>query len=261
MGAYDFNQNLEHIFDRTERLLGSEAMRRLTTIRVILFGVGGVGSWCAESLVRTGICHLTIVDADHVCESNVNRQLMATVSTIGMSKVEAMRTRLLSINPDAEITAIDRQYTSQTAPSFCIGDYDYVIDAIDSLADKAHLILYATQVGKENGHTCLFSSMGAALRTDPFSIRQAEFWRVKGDPLARALRQRYKRMGEFPAMKFQCVYSEQAPLENLGDTSDRLNPDFGKVHINGSLSHVTMMFGAALAGMVINRVYSLQNLS
>lgn len=131
------------IYNRSERLLGADTMDVLAEKRVIIFGVGGVGSWCAESLVRSGIKHLTIVDSDRVCITNVNRQIMATMKTIGMVKVEALKERLLSINPKADITAIQKIYTESTADEFGIENYDYIVDAIDSLQDKALLILNA----------------------------------------------------------------------------------------------------------------------
>ena len=147
------------IFRRAELLLGDEAMNCIGEKRVIIFGVGGVGSWCAESLVRSGIKYLTIVDSDRVCITNVNRQLMATSKTIGQVKVEALKERLLSINPQAEITALQQIFTAETAESFNIGSYDYIIDAIDSLKDKTLLILMATQTQAK-----FYSSMGAALK-------------------------------------------------------------------------------------------------
>ena len=120
----------ETIFSRSELLLGHEAMERLAQKRVILFGVGGVGSWCAESLVRSGIQQLTIVDFDCVSISNVNRQLMATTKSVGAVKVEELKERLLNINPDAEISAIRAVFNEETAESFDLGSYDYIIDAI-----------------------------------------------------------------------------------------------------------------------------------
>lgn len=228
----------QEIFQRTELLLGSEAMSRLTEKRVIVFGVGGVGSWCAESLIRSGIRRLTIVDFDRVCATNINRQLPATTQTVGRLKVEVLRERLLSINPEADITALPQCFTEETADSFDIGSYDYVIDAIDSLKDKALLILRATQTNAR-----LFSSMGAALRMDPTRICVKEFWKVQGDPLARALRKRFKRDGRFPRRKFLCV------------CSDELQPNKGASEIgeqaNGTLSHVTAVFGFTLAGLVV----------
>ena len=143
---------------RTRLLMGKESVERLSETRVILFGVGGVGSWCAESLIRSGIRRLTIVDSDRVALTNLNRQLMATRETIGRPKVEAMKERLLSINPDAEIMAIEDIFTQETSSRFHLDEYDYIIDAMDSLRDKALLIQLACQTKAR-----LYSSMGAAL--------------------------------------------------------------------------------------------------
>ena len=225
--------------------MGDEAMERIASLKVILFGVGGVGSWCAESLVRTGVRRLTIVDADRVAVSNINRHLMATTKTVGKAKVEALKERLLTINPNAEITAIEDIFTEETADRFHLDDYDYIIDAIDSLSDKALLIELATQTKAR-----LFSSMGAALKMDPTRIKVAEFWKVTGDPLARALRNKFKRQKRFPKKKFLCVFSDEL-LQNRGidDTTETLL--FNKVKANGSIAHITAIFGFTLAGLVI----------
>ena len=169
---------MEDIFQRGERLLGNEVMNTLAKSRVIVFGVGGVGSWCAEGLIRSGVGTLTIVDSDCVSITNVNRQLMATTKTVGKPKVDVLRERLLEINPNATINAIQDVYCAENATSFHLDEYDYVIDAIDSLKDKAHLILEATM-----SNVKLFASMGAALKLDPIKIKVAEFWDVKGCPL------------------------------------------------------------------------------
>ena len=124
------------IFRRSELLLGTEIMERIAKKRVIIFGVGGVGSWCAESLIRSGISQMTIVDSDLVCITNINRQLMATTKTVGHVKVEALKERLLTINPQAQITALQRIFSQETAAEFGLDDYDYIIDAIDSLKDR-----------------------------------------------------------------------------------------------------------------------------
>lgn len=243
---------------RSRLLLGDSVMARLDHARVIIFGVGGVGSWCAESLVRTGLRHLTIVDADTVSESNINRQAMAFCDTVGHSKVDEMRRLLLAIRPDADITAIHERYEAETAARFDLASYDYVIDAIDSLRDKAQLILNATRA-----HTRLFSSMGAALKMDPTRIAVAEFYNVKGCPLAAALRQRFKRMGIRPYRKFKCVYSDELlPNRRLADdiTADEANP-FGKAVTNGSLMHATATFGLTLASLVIRDLYSRDGLT
>lgn len=226
------------IFARTELLLGREAMERLSQKKVIVFGVGGVGSWCAESLVRSGIVNLTIVDHDCVCESNINRQLMAMQSTIGKPKVEVLRQRLQDINPEAVITARQEVFCEQTAPDFRLADYDYIVDAIDSLQDKALLILRSCQTEAR-----LFSSMGAALKLDPLRIKVAEFWRVEGDPLARALRKRFKSLNSFPAKKFQCVFSDEITRNAIQSSDD--------VRANGSVAHITGAFGLMLASLVL----------
>jgi tRNA A37 threonylcarbamoyladenosine dehydratase len=233
------------IFRRAELLLGDEAMNRIGEKRVIIFGVGGVGSWCAESLVRSGIKHLTIVDSDRVSVTNINRQLMATTKTVGQVKVDALKERLLTINPSAEITALQRVFTVETAESFLLDTYDYIIDAIDSLKDKALLILMATSLSPQGGSRrgAFFSSMGAALKLDPTKIQVAEFWKVKGDPLARALRNRFKRDKQFPKRKFQCVYSDEL-LEN----QKPIDPDDKG---NGTIAHITAIFGFMLAGLVV----------
>ena len=229
------------IFRRNELLLGSETMERIAQKRVIIFGVGGVGSWCAESLVRSGISRLTIVDSDCVSVTNINRQLMATTKTVGQVKVDALKERLLSINPKAEITALQQVFSEETAKSFQLDTYDYIIDAIDSLKDKATLILLACQQ-----HAKLFSSMGAALKLDPTRIKVTEFWKVKGDPLARALRNRFKKDKTFPKRKFLCIYSDELLKNQMPvDPEDRGN---------GSIVHITAIFGLMLAGLVIQDI-------
>ena len=237
---------------RTALLLGEDVMEAMAQRRVILFGVGGVGSWCAESLVRSGIQHLTIVDSDSVSETNINRQLMALQSTVGQPKVEVLRRRLLDIRPQADITALQAIYSADTASSFHLGQYDHVIDAIDSLENKAHLICTATA-----SSATLFSAMGAALKLDPQRIRVAEFWKVKGCPLARALRNKMKRSHVFPAKKFQCVYSEEV-LPNRGhyDAIDTDTWTAQKAQVNGTVCHAVAIFGFTLAWLVIQDIYN-----
>lgn len=237
------------IFNRSQLLLGDDVMRRLDECRVIVFGVGGVGSWCAEALARTGLTHLTIVDADKVSVTNINRQLMATTLTVGQSKVEAMKQRLLAINPQADIQAIDGIYTAGTATGFDLASYDYVIDAIDSLRDKAALILHATSAPGVK----LYSSMGAALKLDPTRIAVTEFWRVQGCPLAAALRRRFKRDNTMPRRKFKCVYSPEL-LSNRGTPIADGSNTYGHATTNGSIVHITAIFGMTLAGLVIQDI-------
>ena len=239
-------------FDRTALLVGEDAMSRISNAKVIVFGVGGVGSWVAECLVRTGVRNITLVDSDRVSESNINRQMPATTKTVGEIKTEAARRRLLDINPDADIRTLTMFYDAQTAPTIDLSDYDYIVDAIDSLKDKALLILNATRSGKK-----LFSSMGAALKMDPTKIKVGEFWSVKGCPLARALRQKFKKDKAYPAKKFKCVYSDEL-LVNKGTTSETC--DY-KAQINGSLCHITAIFGMTIAGEIIKDICAISQIT
>ncbi len=219
------------MFQRTEQLIGSYNLQKLQAARIILFGVGGVGGWCAEALVRTGVVHLTIVDFDTVAESNLNRQVVATSQNVGQPKVEEMRKRLLTINPQANIVAINQKYDATTASDFTFTDYDYVIDAIDSLDCKVLLIQQATA-----STATLFSSMGAGRKIDSSQIQVAEFWKVHGCPLARALRTAFKKQQQFPAKKFTCVFSPKIS----GDS--------------GTLAHIVGAFGFRLAELVLQDI-------
>ena len=230
---------MDDFFSRSEALLGAEVMEALRTKRVILFGVGGVGSWCAESLIRTGLTHLTIVDGDTVQPSNVNRQLPATRETVGRPKVEVLKERLLTINPEAEIEAIKVMYRPKDlgeAPfNFHLSSFNYVIDAIDDVAAKTDLILNASRARGVK----VFSSMGAALRLDPTQVTTGELMSIKGDALARAVRARMKKLGVHPSKKIRCVYStEQAQ----------------RCETRGSLMQVTAVFGCTLASMVVEDI-------
>lgn len=245
--------NDENYFSRVELLLGSEAFKLISSKRVILFGVGGVGSWCAEALIRSGIKHLTIVDPDRVNISNLNRQLPATTATIGELKVEVLKRRLLEINPDAEIEAIAQIYTEGTAPAFFLHNYHYIVDAIDTLTHKAHLLIESCKT-----EATVFASMGAGLKMDPLRIQTTEFWKVKGCKLAAALRQRFRKNDEKPAKKIQCVYSEEM-LKNKGVIDDIEEGGIisnYKPHTNGTMLHITGIFGFMLASLVINDINS-----
>ena len=257
------------IFKRTELLLGDQVMQAIQQKRVIIFGVGGVGSWCAESLIRSGIRNMTLVDSDRVCITNVNRQLLATMQTVGKVKVEALKERLLQINPKAEITALQQIYSAETAESFHIESYDYIVDAIDSLDNKALLIRKAWETD-----AVFISSMGAALKMDPTKIAVSEFWKVKGCPLAAALRRKFKRSKLFPQKKFKCVYSEEL-LKNQGVNSscgtsaclcpkakegpgdpNLVNHEWcsSKAQINGTVAHITAIFGFTIAGLILQDI-------
>lgn len=258
------------LFQRTALLFGDEVMFRLANIKVIIIGIGGVGSWCAESLIRSGVRHLTIVDSDRVCITNINRQLHATMQTVGQVKTDVLRRRLLEINPNAQITALQRIYSAENHDSFELHTYDYVFDAIDSLSNKIHLIRMATRCD-----AVFFSSMGASLKINPSRIQVAEFWKVKGCPLGSKIRKAIKK-GDLPAKEFLCVYSDEV-LENRGrgagcGTDACLCPKTKeapgdpsladhewcstKAVINGTSAHITAIFGFTLAGLLIQDVYN-----
>lgn len=262
------------LFTRAELLFGSEKMELIGNAKVIIFGIGGVGSWCAESLIRSGIHNLTIVDSDRICITNVNRQLHATTLTIGEVKTEVLKKRLLEINPKANILAIQKIYSAENREYFELDKYDYIIDAIDSPNSKADLIISATKC-----KATLFSSMGAARKIDPTKIQVAEFWKVKGDPLAASMRRKIRK-GEMPSKKFLCVYSEEV-LDNKGfdsscettkglcpkneeakGTPDLINHEWSSIKssINGSVAHITAIFGFTLAGLVIQDINKKDNL-
>ena len=225
------------MLSRSTALLGEKSMALLQSKRVILFGIGGVGSWCAEALIRTGLRHLTIVDDDIVQSSNINRQLLALPATLGRPKVEVLRERLLAINPEAEIIAIQARYTAETAADFSLAEYDYIIDAIDSVAEKTDLIIRASRARGAR----VFSSMGAALRLDPTQVRTAELFDVRGDALAKAVRARMKKLDLHPSKKIRCVYSEEQAQ---------------RCETRGSLMQVTAVFGCTLASLVTKDLLS-----
>lgn len=222
-------------FERTIQLIGQEAFERLQQARVILFGVGGVGGWTAEALIRSGVGHLTIVDFDVVQESNLNRQIVATAGNIGEKKVEAMRSRLLSVIPSADIEAVQCEYGEQTYSRFDFNKYDLVIDAIDDVAAKTLLIHEAT--GKA---AAFLSSMGAGRKTDVGQVRMSEFRKVSGCPLARAIRQKMKATGRYEQRKFLCVWSPEQARTKDGD----------KV-VKGTVAPIVGMFGMMLAGKAL----------
>ena len=256
--------NSGEFFSRSEALLGGTAMKRLAEARVLVVGVGGVGSWCAEALVRTGLGHITLVDDDVVAESNVNRQCPATAATVGRPKVEAMAERLRAINPGCEVEAICARYPCFLFPVPC----SLIVDAIDSVDCKAELILGATEAGIP-----IVSSMGAALRLDPTKVKVTRFEKVEGDGLARALRQRFKKLGRFPKGKFSCAWSGEQPILNTEaqrhreETEDdapvshpasacfaaryRSGDTCLCVKNKGSLMQVTAVFGMCLASEAI----------
>ena len=256
------------IFSRLNLLTGEDVLQALHSTSVIIFGVGGVGSWIADSLIRSGIHRLTLVDSDTVCITNVNRQLQATTKNVGQSKVEELKSRLLELNPKATIETHLDVYEVGDGDKFQLGQYDYVIDAIDSIRNKVDLCISATEAGSK-----FYSSMGAAYKLDPTQIEVTSIWDTQNDPLARhvhkGLRQR-NFQGDF-----QVVYSrENLPLMHKTSVDEGTHqcfcPSFhtekeglesaqdwchSKAVIPGSAVHITATFGQYLSGLVIQDVY------
>jgi tRNA threonylcarbamoyladenosine dehydratase len=256
------NAKQSALFQRATLLLGRPAMDRVAACRVIVFGLGGVGSWCAEALARTGFRHLTLVDSDVICVTNVNRQAQATALNVGEVKAEELRKRLEQINPQAQITALRRAFDAQTCGQFDFSTQDYVVDAIDSLENKVLLLEECVRSGVK-----FYSAMGAAARLDPAQIRTGTLDQTRMCPLARAVRQGL-RARQVPLEAVTCVYSLESPLPPA-DSSECgagaclcLPPPPGnspafpdwcslKARINGAVVHVTAIFGLTLAGLII----------
>ncbi|NLD91301.1 MAG: tRNA threonylcarbamoyladenosine dehydratase [Fibrobacter sp.] len=250
----------EQSLNRLELLTGKDALQQLNATKVIIFGVGGVGSWCAEALIRNGIGNLTIVDSDRICVTNINRQLQATSETVGKIKVDVLKKRLQSINPDASITALSKVYNKNSAQSFTIEQYHYCVDAIDSLSNKVELLVHAFTAGCK-----VYTALGAACKLDVSRIKTGSLWKSEGCHLGRFVRKRLRKR-KFNG-DIQCVYSDEM-LPNTGEhldgcgtdmcicpvSADPDNPDTDwcslKKQINGSAVHITASFGFFLAGMI-----------
>jgi len=228
--------------NRTALLIGSNKAQNISNTKVIIFGVGGVGSWCAEALVRSGISHLTIVDPDKVVQSNINRQLQATTKTLGQFKADVITERLREINPDAVISTIKEFYSADNFEKFNIGEYDYIIDAIDSIQSKIDLIIRAHNLG-----VTIYSSMGAACRMDPTRIKIGNIWDTVGCKLSRAVRSELRKKNM--TQKHICVWSDET-LPNL----IKQPVIKGQKRVNGSIMHITAIFGIDLAYLVINDI-------
>lgn len=257
---------LHRRFDRTGRLLGDPAMERLAKSRVIVFGLGGVGSYAAEGLVRSGIGHLTLVDFDTVCVTNGNRQLHATAKTVGKPKAELMAQRCKEINPDARVEGLREFYRDELADQLLApGSYDYVVDAIDNVKAKLHLLHRCVSLGIP-----VVSSMGAAARLDPTAIRVEDLCETHMDPFAKDIRKLLKRKYGVPTERptgITAVYSIEArrqPLSLRYDADDGFScvcPNDNDFHscehrnqIDGSVAFVTSVFGMNAAGVVVRRL-------
>ncbi|MEI6646713.1 MAG: tRNA threonylcarbamoyladenosine dehydratase [bacterium] len=232
-------------FSRTERLLGSEAVATLKTSHVAVFGIGGVGSFTAEALARCGIGNLTLIDADFVCASNINRQLIALYSTIGKPKAEVMSARIRDINPDAQVTVYNLFYNAETASVIDLASFDYIADAIDTVDAKVELIVRAKQAG-----TPIMSCMGAGNKLDPTRFEIGDIHKTSVCPLCKVMR---KRLAERHIDTLKVVYSKENPQPSstadiIPDTDTQL-PKRRKVP--GSIAFVPSVAGLILAGEIV----------
>jgi len=238
---------LTPFFQRLTLLTGADVLEKLKQTNVIIFGAGGVGSWCAEALVRSGLGKIGIVDYDTVNASNVNRQVQATSLTIGRSKVEVLKQRLLEINPDCEVNIWAKIFSKETAVEFGIKKADYAIDAIDTFPHKLDLIEYFFNAGIK-----FFSSMGMACKIDPTRIKTGSIWESRGCALARLVRQRLRTRGFTGS--FTVVYSDEPPINSGSNPSLSEGEPGGKKRINGSCVTVTAPAGMALASLVLRDI-------
>ncbi len=233
-------------FSRTQMILGEEAMERLYGAHVAVFGVGGVGSYVVEALVRAGIGKLTIVDSDVVNITNINRQLIATMKTIGEKKVDVMKNRILDINPSAEVNAYSIFFTAETCGSIDFSEFDYVVDAIDTVTSKLLLVECARRF-----NTPIISSMGTGNKLDPTRLEVVDIYKTSVCPLAKVMRTELRKRG---INSLTVLYSKEQPIKPVGfkdsDDSD-LQTTVGSRHIPGSISFVPSSAGLIIASVVI----------
>ena len=225
-------------FGRTALLIGADGLEKLQNAKVAIFGVGGVGGYVAEALARSGVGRFVLVDKDVVSESNINRQIIATTKTVGMSKTTAMKERILEINPQARIEERECFFLPETADAFDFTEYDYVVDAVDTVTAKIEIILRAKEAG-----TPVISSMGAGNKLDPTKFEVTDIYKTSVCPLARVMRRELKKRG---VDKLKVVYSTEealTPKEILSDESKRVIP--------GSVAFVPSVAGLILAGEVV----------
>lgn len=241
-------------FSRTQLLLGEEAMGKLMDAKVAVFGIGGVGGYVVEALVRIGIHSFVLVDDDKVCLTNLNRQLIATRKTVGKYKVEVMKDRILEINPDAQVETHQCFYLPENADDFDFKEYDYVVDAVDTVTAKLELIMRAKEAGVP-----VISCMGAGNKLDPTKFLVADIYQTTMCPLARVMRRELKKRG---VKKLKVVYSAEKPTRPLEDMSISCRTNCicppGAKHkcterrdIPGSVAFVPAAAGLIIAGEVI----------
>ena len=233
---------MEDQFSRTELLIGQEGLNKLAKSRVAVFGLGGVGGYVVEALVRSGIGAIDLIDNDKICISNLNRQIFATVSTLGKYKVDAAEARIFDINPKVKINKINIFYTPETADSIDFSQYDYVIDAIDTVVGKLEIIERAKKMGIP-----VISSMGAGNKMHPELFEVADISKTSVCPLAKVIRQELKKR---KINKVKVVYSKEIPVKPNKITNNS-SEIIGKKHIPGSNSFVPSVAGLIIAGEVI----------
>lgn len=245
--AVSENELKEQWAARTIALIGEDAFGHLSRARVLVAGVGGVGGYAAEILVRSGVGNVTIADFDTVAISNLNRQLIALSDTVGESKTRLFAERFRKINPACRVTAVDSFITEENIAELLSSGFDYVIDAIDTIAPKCALILGC----KERGIPVI-SSMGAGGRLDPAKIIYSDLWHTREDGLARAVRQRFKKNGIHPSLRVVC--STEAPRKGSVVAAESRN----KLTSAGTLASVPAIFGIYLANYVILKISGLK---
>ena len=228
-------------FSRTALLIGKDGVEKLNKSKIIVFGVGGVGGFAVEALARSGIGQIDVVDNDTVSFSNLNRQIIATVDTVGKNKVEVIKDRILSINPNAVVNTHNLFYSPETAKSFDFTKYDYIIDAIDSVTGKIELCVQAEKAGVP-----IISSMGAGNKLDPTAFEVSDIYKTSVCPLAKVMRRELKARG---IKKLKVVYSKEEPIK-ITDTQGIEIPE-GKRQIPGSIAFVPSVVGLIIAGEVI----------
>ena len=229
-------------FSRTELLLGVDAMDKLRNARVAVFGLGGEGGYVVEALARCGVGCLDLIDHDTISLTNINRQILATHATVGMSKAAAAAARVKDINPDATVHVHETFYLPDTAAQFDFAQYDYIVDAIDTVTGKLMLALDAQRCG-----TPIISSMGTGNKLDPTAFRVADISQTKGCPLARIMRKECKKRG---IQKLKVVYSEEEPIPSKLDGLEEELPE-GRRALPGSVAFVPSVAGLIIAGEVI----------
>ena len=226
-------------FARTELLLGKDAVEHLSHCRVAVFGIGGVGGYVCEALARSGVGSFDLIDNDKVCLSNINRQIIATMKTVGEYKTQAMKNRILDINPEAVVNTYECFFLPETAADFPFDQYDYVVDAIDTVTAKIELVMQCQKAGVP-----IISSMGAGNKLDPTQFRVADIYKTKMDPLAKVMRRELKKRG---VTKLKVVYSEEEPI-SLPESEPQPN---GRRSTPGSTAFVPSVAGLIIAGEVI----------